>query len=152
MPSIRARVIIIRDDAIAMIERHRAGRHYYVFPGGGVEPGETVEEAAAREAAEELGLIVTIGRRVAELTYADFLLQFFLATPIGGAFGTGHGPEVNGLNSPGQGTYRPVWLPLSDLLTVEVLPGAIAQLIAQVRANGWTWPGAVVSLHEAPRW
>jgi 8-oxo-dGTP diphosphatase len=150
MPSVRARVIIIRDDRIALIERRRAGRHYFVFPGGGVELGETLEEAAAREAAEELGLVVTIGRHVAEAVYQTYLLHFFLATPIGGAFGTGHGPEMNGYTSPEQGTYRAVWLPLDDLLTAEVLPGPVARLIVQARANAWAWPAEVVCLPDSP--
>jgi 8-oxo-dGTP diphosphatase len=150
MLSVRARVIIIREDTIALIERQRSGRCYYIFPGGGVEPGETLEEAAVREAAEELGLVVTIGRHVAEAVYQTYILHFFLATPIGGTFGTGHGPEMNGHTTAEQGIYRAVWLPLDALLTVEVLPGSVARLIAQSRANAWAWPAGVVSLLDSP--
>ncbi|MFO0960214.1 MAG: NUDIX domain-containing protein [Isosphaeraceae bacterium] len=44
------------------------------LPGGGQEPGEAPESAAAREAAEECGLQIEVGRRVGvadELVYAD---------------------------------------------------------------------------------
>jgi 8-oxo-dGTP diphosphatase len=35
----RAGIILIEDDKVALIERHRAGLDYYVFPGGGVDEG-----------------------------------------------------------------------------------------------------------------
>ncbi|MGE6376002.1 NUDIX domain-containing protein [Peribacillus muralis] len=43
-------------DKVAMLRRNREGTEYYVFPGGGIEKGETPETAAKREAFEELGL------------------------------------------------------------------------------------------------
>ena len=57
----RAGVIVIRDGRLAVIERCRAGRRYWVVPGGRVEPGEAVDEAARREAEEELGAAVHLG-------------------------------------------------------------------------------------------
>ncbi len=51
-----ARSIIIRDKKIAMI--HSAKYDHYKFPGGGIETGETPEEAMARETLEEAGLVV----------------------------------------------------------------------------------------------
>ena len=51
-----ARSIIIRTGRIAMI--HSLKYDYYKFPGGGIEPGESVVDAMIRETAEEAGLTV----------------------------------------------------------------------------------------------
>jgi 8-oxo-dGTP pyrophosphatase MutT (NUDIX family) len=59
----RAGIILIENDKVALIERHRAGLDYYVFPGGGVDEGETPEQAAVREAFEELGVEVAIRQK-----------------------------------------------------------------------------------------
>jgi 8-oxo-dGTP pyrophosphatase MutT (NUDIX family) len=56
----RGSVVIIEDGKVALIERMKNGNHYYVFPGGGVEKGETPEQTAIREAFEELGVTVKI--------------------------------------------------------------------------------------------
>lgn len=54
-PSVRG--IIIRDGKVAMV--HSLKYDYYKFPGGGMEPGESLEQALRREVAEEAGLQVT---------------------------------------------------------------------------------------------
>jgi len=51
-----ARCITARDGRVAMV--HSLKYNYYKFPGGGIEPGETREEALIRETAEEAGLRV----------------------------------------------------------------------------------------------
>ena len=51
-----ARSIILRDGCVAMVYSKRY--RYYKFPGGGIEPGETPEEALIRETLEETGLSV----------------------------------------------------------------------------------------------
>ena len=45
--------IVIRDSKILLIRQRRDGREYYGRPGGGIEPGETPEQAAIRELWEE---------------------------------------------------------------------------------------------------
>jgi len=51
-----ARCVTVRDGRVAMV--HSLKYDYYKFPGGGIEPGETREEAMIRETAEEAGLRV----------------------------------------------------------------------------------------------
>lgn len=53
-PSVRG--IIVRNGKVAMV--HSRKYNYYKFPGGGLEPGETHEQALIREVAEETGLVV----------------------------------------------------------------------------------------------
>ena len=55
--------IIARDGAVLMIQRkQREGELLWAFPGGAVEAGETSEQAAVREVAEEVGLTVASDR------------------------------------------------------------------------------------------
>lgn len=44
----RGAAIIVQEGKIALIKRIREEETYYVFPGGGIEEGETPEEATKR--------------------------------------------------------------------------------------------------------
>ena len=53
----RATLVVIRDGK-ALLARD-AGQQHYNMPGGGIESGETPEEAAVRELREETGMTAT---------------------------------------------------------------------------------------------
>ena len=63
MNSIRIRIaLIIRQENKVLLVRHKKnGRKYWLLPGGGLEYGETIEEAAIREMKEETNLDVQVG-------------------------------------------------------------------------------------------
>jgi ADP-ribose pyrophosphatase YjhB (NUDIX family) len=61
-PTVVGAVIVVRDGKVLLLRRARPPRAgYWVFPGGFVELGETVREAAARECREETGVEPRIG-------------------------------------------------------------------------------------------
>jgi 8-oxo-dGTP diphosphatase len=143
--SYRAAVILLQDDKIALVERHRAGLHYFTFPGGHVEPGETPEQAAVRETREELGLDVCIQRGVAEIWWHNKPQYYYLVEIVGGEFGTGTGEEMH-FPLPERGSYQPVWVPVKSLLELPVLPHVLAEMTVKARSAGWPDPAPV--LHD----
>ena len=66
----RAAVVIVEDGRVALIERVRDQRTYFKFPGGRVEDGESPQQAAVREAHEELGVSVELGDLIS-VAYRD---------------------------------------------------------------------------------
>lgn len=66
---VRAGAILIRDGHLLLIRFQDPDEDgpYYEIPGGGVEAGETPEEAAVRELREETGLLGSVGREVARV-------------------------------------------------------------------------------------
>ena len=66
MPNIRIRAagILVHGDQILLVRHEKNGKSYFLLPGGGVEFGESVEEALIREFKEEVGLSISVGPMV----------------------------------------------------------------------------------------
>lgn len=85
-----AAAVILRDGRVFATQRgYGAYKDYWEFPGGKIEPGETAEEALAREIREELDTEIAVEApfdRV-EYDYPDFHLsmQCFLCRVIRGS-------------------------------------------------------------------
>ena len=62
-----AAAIIISNGKVLLARRKQGDSHqgFWEFPGGAVEPGETLEECLARELMEELGVAAVIGEEIA---------------------------------------------------------------------------------------
>jgi 8-oxo-dGTP pyrophosphatase MutT (NUDIX family) len=130
-------LIIVQNDEILLIDRRRNGRSYYVIPGGGVEAGESLAQAAIREAQEELSLDVVLGPllytrpwddgRFQQMEYA-FLVENYRGKPIL------QDPEILAKQTP-DNIYRLQWLPLAELNGSPCYPGPIEAKVMQ-QANG----------------
>jgi mutator protein MutT len=148
MTRLRAAAIIIQDDQVALIERRRKERHYFVFPGGGIETNESPEDAVVREVEEELGLQVQVQRLAVEVWYHQTPHYYYLVNVIGGQFGSGQGKEYTAPFDPWIGTYHPVWLPIGDLLAHAVLPSPVAAWVMTCHPN--TWPNEPHRIVDPP--
>jgi len=146
---VRAGIVLIKDDEVALIERHRAGLDYFVFPGGGVDAGETPEQAAIRETMEELGIEVAIKQKVAEIQLGQKSRQvYFLVEYISGEFGTGTGEEFTDSdpNDPDEGIYVPIWMPIAELPRyTNIYPVDVSKLVVRSVREGWRKKPLVVT-------
>lgn len=114
------------DGGRLLCARHlKAGRSYWVLPGGHVEPGETLWSAAVREMGEETGLALEAGRIWA---LGEFLGEgrhvvecTFLATAWSGSAATGSDPEG------GASLVEVAWLDRRRFDSETFLPAPLAR-------------------------
>jgi len=139
----RAGIILIEENKLALIERRRQGRHYFAFPGGGIDKGESAEQTAIREAEEELGITVEINQKVAEIIFNQGSQAYFLVKKTSGEFGTGTVEEY-GEYDPAHGTYLPLWMPLEDVLKKNVVPRELAEVVIRSHQQGWPTEPVVI--------
>ncbi|WP_409250850.1 NUDIX hydrolase [Bacillus sp. SCS-153A] len=123
----RGAVVIIQNERAVLIQRLKNEEEYYVFPGGGFEPGETPEEAAKREAYEELGVTVKLKKCIAAI-HLGGMQYYFFADILQGQIGEGMAAEFNGAS---RGTYKPIWVPLKDFHSLDIRPAEMAKKISK---------------------
>lgn len=130
---IRAGVILLSENSVALIRRIKRGRTYYVVPGGGLVDSETTEGAAKREALEELGLTVQPLRLLAVVEHVErgnvsHVQLYYLASRLSGTFGSGVGEEYS--RGASHGLYEPIWMPLMETDKHRVYPRALVDYLA----------------------
>ena len=113
-------VVAVREGSVCLVRQYRCalGRVTLEIPAGGLEPGEEPHAAAARELAEETGLVASDLRHLVRVYgspgFTDEKTDVFLAT------GLAQGPAC-----PDEGEFlRVAWLPATDVVRA-VLAGAI---------------------------
>lgn len=124
----RAVLIIADDNKILLLYRFKNGEEYYVFPGGGVEEGEEILDAAVREAKEETGLDVTIQRSLWDYENKGRIEHFFLVDKFSGKLKIG-GPEEE-RQSP-DNVYRLEWVESEKLSGLKLVPETMKNRILE---------------------
>ena len=138
------------EDGFALM--HRTGNKvsgildYHVFPGGGLEEGETLEEGTEREIKEEFGIEVKTTEKIYEYEFTRKENEkmgkaqkeyFFLCEYISGKLGTGDGPEFN--KDPkyaDRGNFIPEIIKREDIEKINLLPPEIKDKFVEDVKNG----------------
>lgn len=117
----RAVLVFVNNGKILLLYRFKNGEEYYVFPGGGVDDGESIEEAAVREAKEETGLDIILGKKLWEYENKGRWGYYYLVDRFNGELRLKiGGPEQDSQSS--SNVYRLEWIPLAKLKNIKLLP------------------------------
>ena len=115
-----------------LISQRRPGDHLgglWEFPGGKLEPGESFEHGLVRELREELGIEVSVGEKIAEITHGypekTVRLVFLKCELLSG--------EPQPIHC-----HALAWVVADQLLDYE-FPAADAQLIQRLRSDRQIW-------------
>ena len=127
-PSILVAAAVLIEDGRVLLTQRKRGTHLegaWEFPGGKVEPGEDPREALARELAEEIGIVSTVGD-IVEVTFHRYpeksvLLLFFEAKRSPGS------PEPRAID-----VADVTWASPGDLRD-ELFPPADVAVLGKVR-------------------
>ncbi len=126
----RTVAVIIKDGKILLMHRIKNGREYFVFPGGGVEKDESIEDGIVREIKEELSLDIKIDKTLFQIENQDRTEFYFLVKEFTGDPEIG-GEEQERMNINNQ--YYPAWFKLSEITEIPNLyPEEAKQKIKQM--------------------
>ncbi len=134
-PVVGVGAVVLDEGRVLLIKRgHAPLKGQWSLPGGGVEIGETLEQAIAREVLEETGLTIEVGPIVEVLDRISrdgdgrvehhFVLVDFVCRPDGGVLRGGSDAE------------DAVWVALAELARYEVAPVTIS-VIQKAASRGF---------------
>lgn len=115
----RSQAMVIRDNKILLVKHRLFGREFYCLPGGGIDEGESPEEAAVRELKEEAGVDGSVLRKLTVQYKPDNkgeVHTFLLEIPEDAVATKGIDPE---LAPEEQSIISVAWLSLEEIGAVD---------------------------------
>lgn len=126
-----AKALIIRDGHLLAVQMRDERGDFFILPGGGQQPGETLADAVRRECAEELGAAVAVHdlryvrEHVAEAPHrVEFTFRCTLLTEPGAGV------------LPDDGQVALTWLPLAQLPRARFYPLGLRPLLGRDAPDG----------------
>lgn len=137
----RSAAIVIKNNQALVMHRINNGKEYYVFPGGGVEEGETKEDTAIRETQEEMSVKIEIQKLLYHIHYQSDTREseqyFYLAKYISGTPQLGPGNELTAVEN-GKSVYEPMWVELDKIGNLIVYPAEVKDWLLEDLKNNFT--------------
>ncbi len=141
-----ARAIVIKEDNLLLMKRNKFGYEYYSLIGGEIEINEQPHETVIREVSEESSLIVDSPRLVMiENAGKMFGLQYiYLCEYVSGIPVLRPDSTEAKISAKGENLYQPLWMAISDLQKINLLPSVLKENIIKYIGNGF--PDSVVEI------
>jgi len=127
----RAAVIVIQEGKILLVQHHKYEKEYWLLPGGGVDFGETLQEAARRELLEETGLNCAVGdllfvsESIPPDEHRHVINYYFEAKLTGGDMYVGDDQQLVDVK----------WFLLDDLPHLVVYPNVVSEILQWARTG-----------------
>ncbi|MFA5358557.1 MAG: NUDIX domain-containing protein [Patescibacteria group bacterium] len=134
----RAVAITIKGDEVLLMFRRKNGKEYFTFPGGGVEDGESVEQATIREIKEETTLDIKIEKLLYHHIYDNKQEQFFYLCSYLSGDPRLSSDSIEAQRLSDDNFYQPQWHKITDLPQMLVYPLEIRDWLVEDIKNGFT--------------
>ncbi len=125
----RACAVIVQDGKVLLVQHQKNEKHYWLFPGGGVEYGETLQEAVVRELKEETNLdveagdLIMVSESIPPDRHRHVINYYYEAKVIGGNMKLGDDKYL----------FNVQWHPVESLPDLTIYPAVAPEIMQRLQ-------------------
>ncbi|HHX8301719.1 TPA: NUDIX domain-containing protein [Vibrio diabolicus] len=131
---VSALIVNCKNAEILLIKRFKEGRNYWVFPGGGVEPEERLEQAIVREVLEETSLRIDNYQEMFSIVNRGRKEHFYLVNvQFFEPKLSSYSPERQAQSRSNR--YELTWVKLNDLSKLNLVPVEAKEIVSSLASQ-----------------